>query len=131
MTVDQILSNNSEYFQCYDDLPKDLNRYKRIIMRDKARAFAIYSGQLMSHVNTIKINEEIFEDQIRNNNALMSEGGDFYDGENRKIIVGDRNSKQNITGFFGVSPIRKAQNKIQPLNALNTSNQSADAGNGL
>jgi hypothetical protein len=56
-------------------------------------------------MNTIKINEDIFEDQMRQNNVLMSEGGAelYIEGENR----GKKNSNQNITGFFGISPVRK------------------------
>ena len=98
-------------------------------MREKSRAFAIYCGQIMSNMNTIKINEDIFEDQIRQNNLMMSEGGAelYIEGENR----GKKISNQNITGFFGISPVRKSHNKIHPVNVLNLSNQSADAGNGL
>lgn len=58
----------------------------------------------------------------------MSEGGEFYDGDRHKSPQIIRNSNHNVTGFFGVSPIRKNTNKIHPLNQ---SNQSADASSGL
>ena len=46
----------------------------------------------------------------------MSEGGEFYDGDRNKSPQIIRNSNHNVTGFFGVSPIRKNTNKIHPLN---------------
>jgi len=62
MSKEQISSINSEYYQCYEDLPKDLIRFKRILMREKSRAFAVHSGQIISHMNTIKINDDLFDD---------------------------------------------------------------------
>jgi hypothetical protein len=85
-------------------------------MREKSRAFAVHSGQIISHMNTIKINDDLFDEQGRNINVLMSEGGEFYDGDRHKSPQIVRNSKHNVTGFFGVSPIRKNTNKIHPLN---------------
>jgi hypothetical protein len=62
MSTEQISSINSEYYQCYEDLPKDLIRFKRILMREKSRAFAVHSGQIISHMNTIKINDDLFDE---------------------------------------------------------------------
>lgn len=96
-------------------------RFKRILMRDKTRAFAIHSGQMISHMNTIKINDDIFDDQGRNANILMSEGGELFEGDKNKSKMHVKNSNQNVTGFFGISPIRKGTNKIHPLNQSNLS----------
>jgi hypothetical protein len=52
-------------------------------MKDKYKAFMVYSGQL-SHHNTLKINEDMFEGEVLNNNGgrqniFLSEGEYYVD----------------------------------------------------
>lgn len=54
-----------EFYQVYEDLPKDLMKFKKLLLREKYKAFIAYSGML-SHYNTMKLGEEIFEVELIN-----------------------------------------------------------------
>ncbi len=80
---DKKITEFQEYYQCYEDLPKDLMKFRRIIMREKSRAFNVYCGQAISNMNTIKINDDMFEEHTNNKNphVLLSEGEFYPEGE--------------------------------------------------
>lgn len=94
-------------------------------MREKYKAFLIYSGhQQLSHMNTMKINDEIFEDQVnpmhkQSGGALLSDA-EFY--------IEEHKMRGSHTGGFSafMSPDRANRNvnKIHP----GTQNQSVDGG---
>lgn len=38
--------NQSEFYQVYEDLPKDLLKFKKLLLREKYQAFLAHTGQL-------------------------------------------------------------------------------------